>query len=59
MSSKAQLTSYIKGLNKDLEELKDKNVSLSEKNEALELKVDFLTRELEESKKKQRRWYHF
>lgn len=58
MSSKEQLTDYIKRLKKENAELKQKNRELSRHNLSLVNKLVYLEKDLEESKRKERKWYH-
>jgi len=58
MSSKEQLTDYIKRLKKENAELKQKNRELSRHNMSLVNKLIYLEEDLEKSKSKERKWYH-
>ena len=58
MSSKEQLTDYIKRMKKENAELKQKNRELSRHNMSLVNKLIYLEEDLEKSKSKERKWYH-
>lgn len=58
MSSKEQLTDYIKRLKKENAELRQKNRELSRHNMSLVNKMLYLEEDLQEAKRKERKWYH-
>ena len=59
MSSKEQLTDYIKRLKKEVQNLKSENKELKSMLAQSKKDVQYLFQELQKSHKKERKWYHF
>lgn len=59
MSSKEQLANYIKCLKKENAELKRSNRELLRRNMSMVNKVLYFEEDLNEAKRKERKWYHF
>jgi predicted RNase H-like nuclease (RuvC/YqgF family) len=58
MSSKEQLNDYVKRLKKEIRDLKSENKELNKQCTWLSLKLEKTERQLEESRSKERKWYH-